>query len=98
MRGLFHGQKTKTIFQIAENDGKTRRKWSPQAYKKVFFSDILERRIEVKVSDLALKEIKRLGSFDNYILLTAPKDMVSMFGEYLRELMLRKLNNPKLDI
>ena len=44
-----------------------------------------------------MKKIRVHGSFDNYILLTKPEKMVSMFGEYLRELMIRKINNPELD-
>lgn len=35
-----------------------------------------------------------MGSFDTYILCTKPKDLDSKFGEYLRELMLRKINDP----
>lgn len=45
-----------------------------------------------------MEEIEKATSFDNYILLTPPNEMVSLFGEYLRELMLRKLNHPELDI
>lgn len=39
-----------------------------------------------------------MGSFDNYILCTKPKDLDSKYGEYLRELMLRKINNPDFRI
>lgn len=35
-----------------------------------------------------------MGSFDTYILCTKPKDLDSKYGEYLRELMLRKINDP----
>jgi len=45
-----------------------------------------------------LREMTYYGSFDNYILLARPSKMVSMFGEYLRELMYRKINNPDLDV
>ena len=45
-----------------------------------------------------MEEIEKAASFDNYILLTPPNEMISLFGEYLRELMLRKLNHPELDI
>lgn len=34
-----------------------------------------------------------MGSFDNYILCTKPKQLDSKFGEYLREIMLRKIND-----
>lgn len=45
-----------------------------------------------------MKKIKFYGSFDNYVLLAPPKKLMSYFGEYLRELMLRKINDPDLDI
>ena len=34
-----------------------------------------------------------MGSFDNYILCTKPKFLDSKYGEYLREMMLRKIND-----
>lgn len=37
--------------------------------------------------------IRKYGSFDNYVLLTKPKNMDSIYGEYLRNLMYTKLNN-----
>jgi len=35
-----------------------------------------------------------MGGFDNYIMLTKPQNLDSMYGEYLRKIMLKKLNNP----
>ena len=35
-----------------------------------------------------------MDTFDNYILCTKPKDLDSNFGEYLRTIMLRKINDP----
>jgi len=37
----------------------------------------------------------KYGGFDNYILLTKPENLDSMYGEYLRKLMLTKLNDDK---
>jgi len=62
--------------------------------RKIFFSDILQKRIEVKVSTKALRTIRKLGGIDNYVLLTREKQLGSLYGEYLRRLMLEKLNNP----
>ena len=44
------------------------------------------------MSTTAFKEMKKIGGFDNYILLTKPKELDSFYGEYLRDVMLRKLN------
>jgi hypothetical protein len=42
--------------------------------------------------------MRKYGGFDNYILLTKPQKMDSLYGEYLRKLMLTKLNNPEFEI
>ena len=42
--------------------------------------------------------IRKYGSFDNYILLTPPQNMASSMGEYIRRMMLEKLNRPSLDL
>jgi large subunit ribosomal protein L28 len=54
---------------------------------------VLDKKIPIIVSKKAERTIKKMGSFDNYILCTKPKDLDSKYGEYLRELMLRKINN-----
>lgn len=41
-----------------------------------------------------MKNMRKLGGFDNYILLSKSKEMYSPYGEYLRSLMLHKINNP----
>ena len=51
----------------------------------------------MNVTPTAMKKVEMAGGFDNYILLTPANEMISMFGEYLRELMLRKINDPSLD-
>lgn len=38
--------------------------------------------------------MRKMGSIDMYILCTKPKDLDSKYGEYLRELMMRKINDP----
>lgn len=46
----------------------------------------------------AVRKMRLLGGIDNYILLTDPKHLDSVYGEYLRRLMLNKLkdNNYRL--
>jgi len=46
----------------------------------------------------AMRAMRRRGSFDNYILMTHPTRLDSIYGEYLRRLMLNKLNNPDYQI
>ena len=51
-------------------------------------------QLRTRASTKALRCIRKCGSFDNYILLTKPKDLDSVYGEYLRKLMLTKINDP----
>lgn len=46
------------------------------------------------MSKKAARTIKKYGSFDRYILLTSPRRLDSKMGEYYRELMMRKINDP----
>ena len=46
----------------------------------------------------ALRTIRKYGGLDNYILLTKSKNMDSTYGEYLRKIMVSKLNNPNWKI
>lgn len=62
--------------------------------KKYMYSEILGVKLYVRMSSKAYRCIRKLGSFDRYILLTKPKDMDSKIGEYYREIMLRKINDP----
>jgi len=62
---------------------------------KVFNSKVLEQNLRVTLSMKAYRCIKKMGSIDNYILCSKPKDLDSKFGEYLRTLMLRKINDPE---
>ena len=52
--------------------------------------------IRLNVSTTAMRYIRRYGTFDNYILISKPEHMQSVFGEYLRKLMIEKINNPYL--
>jgi large subunit ribosomal protein L28 len=42
----------------------------------------------------ALRCIRKVNGLDNYILMTKPKQLDSVYGEYLRRIMLKKLNDP----
>jgi len=44
------------------------------------FSEILQKKLFVRMSNKAYRIIKRYGSFDKYILLTKPKNLDSKMG------------------
>ncbi|KAM3146553.1 hypothetical protein pb186bvf_001522 [Paramecium bursaria] len=92
--GLWHGKQPKTGYQTCFSEKKSRRTWMPNIQQKMFYSDILGMQLRTRASTKALRCIRKCGSFDNYILLTKPKDLDSVYGEYLRKLMLTKINDP----
>ena len=97
-RGLYHNLVVRRGHRISYADNKHPRPYKINVHKKVFFSQILGKRFRVNVSMKALRTIRKYGGFDNYVLLTKPKNLYSLFGEYLRRVMLLKLNNPALDL
>lgn len=45
-----------------------------------------------------MKTLKKKGSFDNYILSMSPEKLNSKYGEYLWDLMTKKLENPDFEV
>jgi len=50
--------------------------------------------MHLTLSTTALRQIRKYGGFDNYILLSPPNKLDSIYGEYLRKAMLFKLKDP----
>lgn len=48
--------------------------------KRTFYSQVLGQNVNVTLSAKAHKTIKKMGSFDNYILCTKPYDLDSRYG------------------
>ena len=93
-KGLFHRRIIQSGNQTCFSEKKTRRTWYPNVHEHWFYSEILERKIRLHVTSKALRCMRKCGSFDNYILLTSPKNLDSIYGEFLRRLMLTKMNDP----
>jgi hypothetical protein len=62
---------------------------------KTFFSSILNKNLRLTLSMKAFRCIRKMESIDNYLLCTKPKDLDSKYGEYLRTILLRKINDPE---
>ena len=97
-RGLFHGKRIKTGNKSCFSEKKSRRTWKPNVVKKWLWSEVLGKGFRLNVTTKMLRCMRKYGGFDNYILLTKPEKLDSIFGEYLRALMLRKLNNKEFTI
>ncbi|KAL4459806.1 hypothetical protein ABPG74_003332 [Tetrahymena malaccensis] len=97
-RGLFHGKQPKTGLQTCFSEKKSIRWWKVNVHEKYLWSDILQKKIRIQMSSKTLRTIDKYGGFDNYVLLTKPKNMDSLYGEYLRKLMMFKLKDPSFNI
>lgn len=97
-RGLFNGKEPKSGNTYVFSDKHQRRKVKVNAHKKLYHSEILGKDLEILTSTNAMRTIRKYGGFDNYILMAKEHRMQSLYGEYLREMMLRKLNDPDFKV
>ena len=58
----------------------------------------MNKKIKLPVTTRALKTINIKGSLDNYILGMKSEKLNSKYGEYLKELMEKKLENPDFEV
>ena len=72
--------------------------WHPNVFKKTFFSQVLGNKITLSATTKALRCMRKVNGFDNYIMLTNPKRLDSVYGEYLRRVMLRKINDETFEV
>ena len=87
-KSLFHKKRVSGKIKTCFSEKKYRYLWwyrhkvfrRVNKIKKEFYSDILGKKIFATVSAKAYKCIRKMGSFDNYILCTKPKDLDSKFG------------------
>eukprot|EP01147_Barroeca_monosierra_P006854 gene6854-399_t len=86
----------KIIFGVKSSDDKrspikSPRRWEPNVIQKTVYSQILDRRMKIKMTARVLRCIDKAGSFDNYILNT--KSLNSELGEKLKAEMKAILNS-----
>lgn len=67
-------------------------------HKKNLWSDTLKRPLEIEVSTKALKCIKKAGSLDKYLLKTDPEVMRSQYGNTLKSIIQKKIEDPEWEV
>jgi len=98
LANLFHGKITKTGNDVTYSEKKNRRLFKVNSFRKKHWSDVLNCNFTVHTSTKAWKTIRKYGGFDNYILLSKPGNMQSLFGEYLRQIMYRTMMDPNFKV
>jgi ribosomal protein L28 len=67
-RGLFGGAKLTTGNRISEFRNKNKRRWEPSLKFVSLYSEMLDKKIHLRVTPKVLKRVDSLGGLDNYIL------------------------------
>jgi len=75
------------------NDKKRPNFWFPKYKTHLFFSEILDRYIQVPITDTTLDAVDAAAGFDFYILKTDVVNLDSRLGECLKKEMMTKLSN-----
>ena len=96
--GFYHGKRVRHAIKSCFSEKKTKRFKRVHKIKKWVYSEILEKKLYVRMTKKAERCIKKAGSFDKYILVTPPKQLDSKMGEYYRELMMRRINDPYYNV
>jgi len=84
-KGLYDGKVIQFGNRITFSNKKTRRTWKPNTVRKQVYSDLLEKKLKIRMTTSVLRTIDKKGGIDNYILYTRDKDIGSKFGLELKE-------------
>jgi len=95
-RGLYGGKEVLFGNNVSHSERKTRRRWLPNVQKKNFFSNILDRKIQLRVTTYVLRCMDKAGGFDQYILKTSDKKLDSEVGSKLKLEMKEALKKARL--
>eukprot|EP00013_Stygamoeba_regulata_P019189 CAMPEP_0177660476 /NCGR_PEP_ID=MMETSP0447-20121125/18064_1 /TAXON_ID=0 /ORGANISM="Stygamoeba regulata, Strain BSH-02190019" /LENGTH=184 /DNA_ID=CAMNT_0019165551 /DNA_START=69 /DNA_END=623 /DNA_ORIENTATION=+ len=66
-RAIYQGKQLITGHHITFSDKKTKRCWKPHVIKRVFSSELLDARLPLRVTHVAMRTIDKYGSLDNYL-------------------------------
>jgi len=71
-KGLFGGSFIQFGNSISESKHKTRRTWLPNIVKKGLWSEVLNKKIDIKLTASVLRTISKEGGIDNYLIKDKP--------------------------
>ncbi|XP_057289500.1 39S ribosomal protein L28, mitochondrial-like [Hydractinia symbiolongicarpus] len=85
--GIWHGAGVKSGFIETFSGKKTKRFWKPNVFDREYYSDLLDEKIKCSFTMKAVRQIDHAGGFDNYILNTPDKFLVSNYALALKRKM-----------
>jgi len=93
-RGLYDGKDVRSGNKVSFSMRKTKRKFKPNVFKKRLYSEILNEKIQFKVTTSAMKTIEKFGGLDEY-LLKSPHIYPEGVGWIAKQKILDKMNDYK---
>jgi large subunit ribosomal protein L28 len=80
---------------VAHSNVKTNRRFSPNLQKVTFHSDVLSRKIRLRVSTRALRSVQHNGGLDRYLLTTADAKLAETALRLKRKIRKALASGPK---
>jgi len=96
-RGIFAGKHIQFGNTVSHSLRKHRRHWKPNIQIKSFYSEILSKWFQVKVTTRAMRCIDKAGGFDNYFINTKKKNLGEGLVLDIREEILACLEKRELE-
>mmetsp|Transcript_11031 Transcript_11031/g.13796 ORF Transcript_11031/g.13796 Transcript_11031/m.13796 type:complete len:124 (+) Transcript_11031:302-673(+) len=90
-RGIYVGKQVRFGNNVSFSKRRTRRTFQPNVQTKTFYSKILDREIQLRVTAKAIRCIQKAGNFDTFILEKEHLTQDSDIAQKLRKEMLCKL-------
>ena len=90
-KGIYDGKGLMFGYKPTFSEKKTKKVWKPNVQRKTYYSEILEEKLKYEMTTSAMRSIDRAGGFDNYILKTSDKRLVSKAAIELKKRMLTVL-------
>ena len=95
--GIFAGKHVHYGNMVSHSERKTRRTWKPNVHRKGFYSEVLGRELDIKVTTAAIRTFDKYGGMDRYLLRSPLHRLDYGLTRSLRLTMeLRLLANPRL--
>lgn len=90
-KGIYDGKGLMFGYKPTFSEKKTKKVWKPNVQRKTYYSEILEEKLKYEMTTSAMRSIDRAGGFDNYIIKTSDKRLVSKAAIELKKHMLTVL-------
>lgn len=95
--GIFAGKHIHFGHMVSHSERKTRRTWKPNVQSKTFYSSVLGRELDIKITMAALRTFDKYGGLDRYILRTPLHRLDEGYSRELRTTMeLQLLKDPRI--